>query len=508
MTIKEISKKTLLKFKSKDYIFTPKEYFEEFCKNAKQANVIVDDCAELPKLVKKLDKKYQKLIQNYKINSTYDLAFFLIQHLNRENISQDKEILASTMSYLKRVLQVVEMLPILESQKIASKQLDYLKPSLTNDEIELLRKEWLDFMTNYDDTIIKKLQQITKSSEKDIFKLAEKVIEISREEPDFSNLIDSIIFTLTPSFANFMSDEIVILKKQLKDSPSLVTSKNFIEELKILTKKRIKKDKDELKIKFRDINGITEKLSSKILKILKINNGSSKEIKTISQDLQDVKIHKNDIEVIREKLISITINLDDEINKFSEDIKKEDEEIKVLRKKVSLLENQLEELRKESKEDYLTKLLTKRALDDAINKQESLYERFNRNYSVIFFDIDHFKNVNDTYGHDAGDVILKSVGLLLNRYSREIDIVGRFGGEEFLALLPETDKNGAKIFAEKVNKVIKKTKFIYKKTRIDITISAGVAERFETNSSEETIKLADERVYKAKKAGRDRVVSE
>jgi diguanylate cyclase (GGDEF)-like protein len=145
---------------------------------------------------------------------------------------------------------------------------------------------------------------------------------------------------------------------------------------------------------------------------------------------------------------------------------------------------------------------------EELKKQESSFKRFNINYSIVFFDIDHFKNINDTYGHDAGDVILKSLGLLFKRYARDIDMIGRFGGEEFVAILPNTNKEGAFKFAEKIRQIVKKTKFMYKNTRINVTISAGVANRNETNSSDETLKLADERLYEAKRNGRNRVYAD
>jgi len=304
-----------------------------------------------------------------------------------------------------------------------------------------------------------------------------------------------------------MDDEVAILKKQLKKDPSLITASNMANEIEILTKKRIKKDKEELRKKFVDIDKITETLSRKIISLLKNSDTSSEEIRLISKGLQDINT-KDDYEVVKNKLIAITLDLDKEIRKFSDELKKEDKEISILRKRIEILESQLKEAKKEAKTDNLTNMLNKKALNDELKKQEEFFRRFKRTYSVIFFDIDHFKNVNDTYGHEAGDIILRSVGLILNRYSREIDIVGRFGGEEFIIIAPETDKKGAYIFAEKIRKIIEKTKFMYKKTRIKVTISAGVAERIETNSMQEIIELADRRLYKAKNSGRNRVVAE
>jgi len=503
MTINQISKKALATFKSKNYIFTPDEYQEVFCKEAKKANVIFEDCNKVASLIQKLDKKYQKILSGYRINTLNELVLFLINNLNRENIDETKAFNNELITYTKRVLQVIDMFPS-KAKYISSKHIDYLKPNLTSDEIAKLRNEWLDFMTTYDDKNFQLYKKRCNLNDDDILEMLPKLESCLVKDEDFSELIDSIIFALTPSYANFMDDEIAILSKQLKKDNTLLTSKNMANEIKILTKKRIKKDKEELRKKFVDIDKITEILSRKILNLLKNSNMSSEEIKIISKDLE--KIDTNDkFEIVKEKLVTITVGLDEEIQKFSSEIKKENQEVALLRKKIELLENQLKEVKKEAKTDDLTNMLNKKALTDALNKQEDFFKRFKRNYSVIFFDIDHFKNVNDTYGHEAGDVILKSIGLILNRYSRDIDIVGRFGGEEFIIIAPETEKKGAFVFANKIRQVIQKTKFMYKKTRINITISAGVAERQESTGVDETVELADRRLYKAKNSGRNRV---
>jgi diguanylate cyclase len=502
-TISQISKKVLAHFKNKNYIFTPDEYQKVFCNEAKKANVIFEDCNKVANLIQKLDKKYQKLIANYKINTLSELVLFLINNLNRENIDETKEFSNELLTYTKRVLQIIDMFPS-KAKYIASKHLETLKPYLKSDEIAKLRNEWLDFMTTYDDKNFQKYKKMCHLNDDDVLEMLPKLEKCLAKDEDFSELVDAIIFSLTPSYAPFMDDEIAILNKQLKKDSSLITASNMADEIKILTKKRIQKDRNELKKKFIDIDKITETLSRKIISLLKNSNVSKEEIKIISKDLE--KVNTSDkFEVVKEKLIKITVGLDEEIKKFTTDLEKENEEVEVLRKKIELLEKQLEEAKKEAKIDALTNMLNKKALNDELKKQEEFYKRFNRTYSVIFFDIDHFKNVNDTYGHEAGDIILKSIGVILNRYSREIDIVGRFGGEEFIIIAPETDKNGAYIFAEKIRKIIEKTKFMYKKTRIKITISAGVAERKEVNSMEEIVKLADERLYKAKNNGRNRV---
>ena len=126
-------------------------------------------------------------------------------------------------------------------------------------------------------------------------------------------------------------------------------------------------------------------------------------------------------------------------------------------------------------------------------------------FSVIMFDLDHFKAVNDDFGHDAGDAVLGAFAKILKKEARSVDIVGRFGGEEFMALLSETDTRGGAIFAEKVRKSVQKARFMYKGKRINVTVSSGVSERKKHTSLKNAINSADEYLYKAKKEGRNQV---
>jgi diguanylate cyclase (GGDEF)-like protein len=508
MNLNKIAKETLLKFKNRGYVFTPREYEEEFCKIAKKYKVIIDDCNKVSKYLDKLDKKYKAIAKNYNIKNLDELILFLINYLNRENPGKEKETIDELFLYTKRTLDVIAILPILKSKKIALKHLDFIKPNLTKEEFSRLRSEWIEFIDNFDDKVIKKAQKISGAKNEDALEIINKLLEKLEETPKYDFLVDSIIYTLTPSYAPFMNDEIAMLKKQLKEDSSFIFTKAFAKDLKILTNKRIKLDKEELKRKIRDLDKIAERLSIKILKILQKTDDSSKEIKNITIEIQKWRHDEENFETIKEKLLTIAKSIDGELNHFSCEMKKEDEEIKKLKEKIKYLEGKVKKLSNEVKTDYLTNIANKKAIEDELNKQESVYKRYNTNYSVVFFDIDHFKNVNDTYGHDAGDVILKSLGLLFKRYARDIDLIGRFGGEEFVAILPNTDKKGAYKFAEKIRKIVEKTKFMYKNTRIPITISGGVAERTEVSSKEELLTKADERLYLAKKSGRNRICAE
>jgi len=123
---------------------------------------------------------------------------------------------------------------------------------------------------------------------------------------------------------------------------------------------------------------------------------------------------------------------------------------------------------------------------------------------VLLLDIDHFKKINDTYGHQQGDLVLAQVAATLNRSVREIDIVGRYGGEEFLIIFPNTNVKEAHNAAERIRKEVEKMVF---PEGIAVTISGGVAE-CQAENVLELVEKADKQLYRAKNAGRNKIMSQ
>ena len=127
------------------------------------------------------------------------------------------------------------------------------------------------------------------------------------------------------------------------------------------------------------------------------------------------------------------------------------------------------------------------------------------------FDLDHFKDVNDNHGHDIGDLVLKEVAALTLSLCRREDALIRYGGEEFLAILFHTSREGARTFSERLRSEVASRVFNQEQAPVRITLSAGIAshpEDEEHNEPEDMITLADQRLYMAKGAGRNRVVFE
>jgi diguanylate cyclase (GGDEF)-like protein len=159
--------------------------------------------------------------------------------------------------------------------------------------------------------------------------------------------------------------------------------------------------------------------------------------------------------------------------------------------------------------DPLTQSLTRRQFFSIAGSEFLRFVRYHRQFSVLVLDADHFKDINDTYGHYAGDLVLRSLSLVILEQKRTQDTFGRLGGEEFGLLLPETNLQQAKIVAERVQKTWSQTPSNVDGQLIHSTVSIGVAEANDQDKSfEDLLRRADRMMYKAKEAGRNRVVSE
>ncbi len=155
--------------------------------------------------------------------------------------------------------------------------------------------------------------------------------------------------------------------------------------------------------------------------------------------------------------------------------------------------------------DGLTGLLNKRAMLESAAQKVAASARFDRKLAVLMTDIDHFKKVNDTYGHDVGDVVIRGLADILKRQKRATDIVARFGGEEFVALCEQTDEKGAMLLAERIREELGKTTFRTAQGALSVTCSIGVAVFPEAGRDWEALfKAADEALYVSKRSGRNR----
>jgi len=164
-----------------------------------------------------------------------------------------------------------------------------------------------------------------------------------------------------------------------------------------------------------------------------------------------------------------------------------------------------ETLREQSIRDPLTRLFNRRFLEESLERELELASRKKQSVAVLFLDLDHFKRFNDTFGHDAGDMVLQSLADLFRTFFRATDICCRYGGEEFAIILPESSSPDAAKRADALRSEVKNLRLQYKKQTLgQLTLSAGVAAFPEHGSTAgELLETADKCLYESKSRGRD-----
>ncbi|QOY52550.1 GGDEF domain-containing protein [Candidatus Sulfurimonas baltica] len=511
MTIQGIIKKAVQRLELEGKLLTPDFYAEAFCTELSKAGMNIEDCSHVEKFKDTLNKEFQKEITQYRVKTMSELARFLISKLNRTNSSHCANLLESETIFIKRVLQVVEVLHNKEASDLARKSIDLLNNEASATQIDQFRQLWVNFITTYDDTFLEKLKSLGQIDNTDLKKSIESLNIISSDKlvapMELSSIASLLVASLVPSIASSVNEKIASISQKIKKNPSLLESVSVEAEIKSAISLRIALDKQSVRDMITSLDGVLDKLSLRLIDMIERSDSSTVEIQKIKVELEEYNEDPiTNFKIAHKKLFTIAVALEENTQALSKDLKNHNGEVKALSNKIVLLEEELKKTREESKEDFLTKLSNRRALDELISIKESEFERYNHNFSIVMFDLDYFKAVNDNYGHDAGDAVLSAFAKILKAEARNVDIIGRFGGEEFMALLEETNAEGGAIFAEKVRVKVEKARFMYKGERIEVTVSCGVSERSKHPSIDTLIKSADENLYKAKKDGRNRVV--
>jgi diguanylate cyclase (GGDEF)-like protein len=160
----------------------------------------------------------------------------------------------------------------------------------------------------------------------------------------------------------------------------------------------------------------------------------------------------------------------------------------------------------ESITDPLTGLLNRRHFMALSNREETRSRRHGLVFSVLMIDIDHFKKVNDTYGHPIGDLVIKALADVCNKALRPHDILARFGGEEFVLTLPQTERDGAVVVAERIRQMVEQNEVATDQGPVRFTVSIGVSTYLRGKAFDQVMGHADQALYRAKEGGRNRVV--
>jgi len=243
--------------------------------------------------------------------------------------------------------------------------------------------------------------------------------------------------------------------------------------------------KADLEISDSVLESLVDRGAQRIIEICTRFDIPSEDIKPLSQLLQEANEGLSELNLSYEKLLA------------------------EYRKEKMQAEKLAQELKEVSVRDYLTGLYNRRYLFDFLDKEVRRAKRYGGTFSIMIFDIDFFKKINDTYGHQSGDLVLKAVSGKATAMIRSTDLLARYGGEEFVVVMPQTEAQGAATIAGRLREAVEGMDMDVIGQPVKVTISVGVASyvpQSEKLSVEEFIDRADKALYNAKESGRNRVV--
>jgi diguanylate cyclase len=240
----------------------------------------------------------------------------------------------------------------------------------------------------------------------------------------------------------------------------------------------------------------------------------SEEMNNLTQALSD-----NNIESLKQAVEGHVNRLQLALTQFSEQSVPNDER-DILRKQLHSLSGKVKEMEASEKSirdklkeetqramtDTLTGLPNREAYNDRIYQEAQRWQRYGKQLTLAVIDIDFFKKINDNYGHLIGDKVLKIVAMTVSKLLREVDFMARFGGEEFVVILPETDAGNALILLNRVREGLANKPLKYKQDKISLTVSIGISQFTEKDTIETVFARADEALYKAKESGRNQCI--
>ncbi len=237
---------------------------------------------------------------------------------------------------------------------------------------------------------------------------------------------------------------------------------------------------------------ILDKVATRSVEILKIFEIDSGDIKPYSQMLQEANDELGKLNLSYEQLVLELKESKERAENFAEELKRANSKLEKL-----------------AFRDGLTNLYNHRYFQEILAKEVSRVERYGRPMALLLFDIDHFKKVNDTYGHPVGDKVLVNMACAISKAVRPSDIIARYGGEEFAVILPETNFSGMKVFAERLRRCVEGLVTRVDNHAITITISCGGAHYKPGDKLRPSaiISVADRALYESKKNGRNRVTA-
>ncbi|XPV69789.1 MAG: diguanylate cyclase [Halarcobacter sp.] len=326
-----------------------------------------------------------------------------------------------------------------------------------------------------------------------------------------NNLAQLFQESITPSISIEIDKDLEKFSVKIGNSPALLFEDDIQKEMQEFINKRFEADRNVVKQRTSDVAKLLTLMGQCISDAIHSSGEGSQNVSDIKSQIESISISKNGLDELtnlQSRLIDAALSIENEMSNVGKQLHDGKSEVETLEQKIKKLEEELDKTKENSLKDHLTGVLTRRAYEDAVKRIDNEYKRTDTQYAIVFFDLDHFKNINDTYGHKAGDIVLSTFAKILTKSTRELDIIGRYGGEEFVAIIHFNLKRELLKYLKRVKAIVNDNKFVYKSNKIQVTFSAGVAIRNNHDCYDNTIQKADMLLYQAKEDGRNKIILE
>ena len=313
---------------------------------------------------------------------------------------------------------------------------------LNEEEIlELNSKNIVDIDSLFD-YVVEKLRE----KEKSILSSPKAILSKSTVETIASLMISS----LAPAYVNDKLDkDILKLTKIMKSDLSCLNNHEVQDNIDEYIIKRKRSDQSAISEKTEKLNNFINTMGDYIENTVLQSGDSIKNLDIVLEELKQVELVDGDshtLELFKNRMIDINNNIKNLVTNLSENLQKEQNEVSSLKEKVLKLEVDLKEAKVESSIDFLTSAYTRREFNTRVKELNANYNKNKKDFSIVYIDLDHFKKVNDKYGHKAGDIVLSTFSKVIMKKLENKGEVFRYGGEEFVVLLPDVLKEEANKF--------------------------------------------------------------
>lgn len=394
-------------------------------------------------------------------------------------------------------------LTLKDKKRIATPE-NYFKEFRSLVEGNALHVEEIDLFDN----LLENLTSYEKRTRIDSFSQMAKILSKRTKNEDLIRLASALDDILVPSVNYKIKDDVDNFIEEISKDPEKILNRETIHKIKQLSQNRVEADREVLVAKTNDIIKLSTLMGKYFDRSLLEASNSCGSINKIRDELSTLNISEashRELSVVQTKLVDTIYNIEHSMEKNKQELDANKQKFNQLHKTIEILQDELNQAKKEKSIDFLTNILNRRAFEEEVEKIEKKHKIFGTDYAIVFYDIDHFKEINDTYGHSCGDAVLRTFGGILKALTRKEDVIARYGGEEFIALINYEDESELTRYIKRVKNLIHKSEFNYKENEIDVKVSVGISFRSKYNSYSDAKKEADELLYKAKNNGRDKV---